>query len=63
MLPICDFYNKFSISDQKVQLKGASDLLVPPGQFPGPRPFVVELFWNFLFPRSLLWEFASPADT
>ena len=45
MLPICDFYNKFSISDQKVQLKGAPDLLVPPGQFPGSRPFVVELFW------------------
>ena len=63
MLAICDFHNTFSILDPKVQPKGAPDLLVPPGQFPGLRPFVVELFWNFLFCRSLSWEFTSPAGT
>ena len=63
MLAICDFYNKFSISDLKFHLKGVPDLLVPQDQFPGPGGLEVEFFWNFLFPRPFLWEFALPAGT
>ena len=57
------FPHRFSILDKNIQLEGVPDLLAPHGQFSWPRPFVVQLFWNFLFLRAFLCIFALPAGT
>ena len=56
------FYGIFNL-DKNIQLEGVPDLLAPHGQFSWPRPFVVQLFWNFLFLRAFLCIFALPAGT